>query len=146
MSLFNTNCSCNCNCNCNCKCNCTIAAFIISAIIGVITTILQITGTVTLTPVFLWAAFGVAIAYLGALTIAAAVNGKTEGQSCICNALNTVLAGVLGTIALAAVIAVIGITATSIVSAILSGLLLFFLALTVITTTCLIRYLTDCRN
>ena len=140
MSLFN------CSGNCNCRCNCTVAAIVISAIIGVITTILQITAAITLAPVFLWVAFGIAVLYLGVLTVAAALAGQTEGSNCICNALNTLLVGILGTIALAAVLVVVGITATSILSAILGGLLLFFLTLTLLTTVCLIRYLTDCRN
>ena len=134
------------NCNCNCRCNCTVAAIVISAIIGVITTFLQITGIITLAPVFLLVAFGIAVLYLGVLTVAAALAGRTEGSSCICNALNTLLVGILGTIALAAVLAVVGITATGIVSAILAGLLLGFLTLTFASTFCLIRYLTDCRR
>ena len=134
------------NCNCSCRCNCAIAAIVISAIIGVITTILQITGVITLAPVFLWVAFGIGVLYLGVLTVSAAIAGRSEGRSCICNTLNTLLAGILGTIALAAILAVAGITATSILSAILVGLLLFFLSLVLVSTVCLIRYLTDCRS
>ena len=140
MSLFN------CSCNCNCRCNCTVAAIIISAIIGVVATILQITAAITLAPIFLWIAFGIAVLYLGVVTVAAALAGRTEGRGCVCNALNTLLVGILGTIALAAVLAVVGITATSILSAVLVGVLLAFLALTFLETVCLIRYLADCRD
>lgn len=140
MSLFN------CSCNCNCRCNCTVAAIILSAIIGVITTILQITAVITVAPAFLFVAFGIAVLYLGIVTVAGALAGQREGRSCICNALNTLLAGILGTIALAAVLAVVGIVATSILSAVLVGALLFFLSLTFLATVCLIRYLTDCRS
>ena len=131
MTLFN------CSCNCNCRCNCTVAAIIISAIVGVIATILQITAAITLAPIFLGIAFGIAVLYLGVLVVTAALAGGTEGRSCICNALNTLLVGIL---------VVVGIAATSIISAILVGLLLFFLTLTIVTTACLIRYLADCRS
>ena len=134
------------NCNCNCRCNCTAAAFIISAVIGVITTILQITAVITLAPVFLWVAFGIAVVYLGVLTVAAALARRADGTGCICTALNTLLIGILGTIVLAAVLVVAGITATSILSAILVGLLLFFLSLTLTATVCFVRYLADCRS
>jgi len=140
MTLFN------CSCNCNCRCNCTVAAIIISAIVGVIATILQITAAITLAPIFLGIAFGIAVLYLGILAVTAALASRTEGRSCICNALNTLLVGILGTIALSAVLVVVGIAATSIISAILVGLLLFFLTLTIVTTACLIRYLADCRS
>ncbi len=140
MSLFN------CSCNCNCRCNCTVAAIIFSAIIGVITTILQITAVITVAPIFLWVAFGIAVLYLGVVTVAGALAGRSDGRSCICNALNTLLVGILGTIALAAVLAVAGIVATSILSAVLVGALLSFLTLTFLATVCLIRYLTDCRS
>ena len=55
--------------------------------------------------------------------------------------LNTLLAGVLGVILLA-----VGIVATSILSAILVGVLLFFFSLTLTSTACLVRSLADCRN
>lgn len=138
MSLF--------NCNCNCRCNCTVAAIVISAIIGVIAIFLQITAVITLAPVFLWVAFGIAVLYLGVLTVAAALAEQAERRSCICSALNTLLVSILGTIALSAVLVVVGITATSILSAILVGLLLFFLSLVLASTVCLIRYLADCRS
>ena len=140
MTLFN------CSCNCNCKCTCTVAAIILSAIVGVIATILQITGAFALTPVIVGTAFGIAIVYLGILAITAALAGRNEGRSCFFNALNTLLAGILGTIALAAIITVAGAAAAVVISAILTGLLLFFLTLTIVATACLVRYLTDCRS
>lgn len=62
MSLF----------SCDSKCNCTIAAIIVSAIVGVVTAFLQITGVITVAPVFLWVVFGIAVVYLG--------GGRSDGS------------------------------------------------------------------
>lgn len=115
--MFQTNC-------CNCKCRCSVAALIASAILGVLGTFLQITGVITVTTAFLWVAFGIAVVYLGILTAAAIIAKRTEPTRCRCSSLDTLLIGILGTILLA-----VGITATSIITAILVGLLVFFLFL-----------------
>ena len=133
MSLF----------NCNCKCNCTIAAIIVSIIVGVITACLQITGAITVAPVFLWVVSGIAVVYLGILVIAAALTDRT-GRDCLCETLNTLLIGILGTILLALILLAAGIVATSVISAILVGLLLLFVTLVITSTACLIRQLIHC--
>ena len=51
---------------------------------------------------------------------------------------------VLGTVLLALVLLAVGITATSVVSAILVGLLVFFLWLTVAASACYVRCAADC--
>lgn len=129
---------------CRCKCSCLLAAVIASIILGVVTAFLQITGTVTVTTAFLWVVFGIAIVYLGVLVVAAALSGREEGSVCLCATLNALLAGILGTVLLAVVLLAVGITATSILSAILVGILAFFFALTLTATACLIRGLSDC--
>lgn len=132
--------------NCNFKCNCTVAALIVSVIIGVIAAFLQITGVITVAPVFLWVAFGIAIVFLGLLVVAAALAGRTEQSVCGRTALNALLVGILGTILFAVVLLAVGVTATSVVSAILVGLLLFFFTLTLTSSACFVRGLSDCTN
>lgn len=132
MSLF----------NCNCRCSCTAAAVIAGAIIGVLSAFFQITGIITVTPAFLWVAFGIAVVYLGVLVPATALAGT--GGVCKCDALAALLAGILGTVLFAAVLLAVGIVATSVLSAILVGLLLFFFTLTFGATACFVRCLAGC--
>lgn len=136
MSLF----------NCNCKCKCTIAAIIVSIIVGVIAAFLQITGVITVAPVFLWVAFGIAVVYLGVLVVATAVARRSDQCGCKCDTLDTLLIGILGTILFAVVLLAVGIVATSIVSAILAGLLLIFFTLTLTSSACFVRCIADCGN
>lgn len=130
--------------SCNFKCSCTLAAIIASAIVGVVTAFLQITGVITVAPVFLWVAFGIAVVYLGVLVATAA--RRTETGECVCTALNTLLAGILGAILLAVVLLAVGIVATSVLSAILVGILLFFLSLTLTGAACYVRCLAACGS
>lgn len=130
--------------NCGCRRDCVIIGLILSAIVGVLTAFLQITGVITVSVPFLWVAFGIAVVYLAVLAAATTLTRRTDGGGCVCRALNTLLVAILGTILLAVVLLAVGITATSVVSAILVGLLLFFLALTFTGTACLIRCYTDC--
>lgn len=129
-------------CNCSCRRSCTIAALVVSAVIGVIGAFLQITGVITLTPVFLWVAFGIAVGLLGLLVLSV----RCRENACTCNALEALLAGILATVLLAAILLTVGITATSVVSAILVGLLLFALALTVTAAACYVRQVSGCGS
>ena len=134
------------NCNCSSKCNCTLAAIAASAIIGILAAFFQITAVITISPVFLWVAFGIAVVFLGVLVVSAALTGRSEACACLCSALNVLLAGILGTILLAVVLLAVGIVATSVISAILVGLLFFFLTLTFTSAACLARCLVNCGN
>ena len=132
--------------NCGCKGSCTVAAFIASAIIGVLAAFFQITGVITVTPAFLWVAFGIAVVYLAVLVVASALNrGAVQGE-CLCDQLNALLIGILGTILFALVLLAVGIVATSVVSAILVGLLLFFLSLTLTASACFVRCQANCGS
>ena len=133
------------NCNCSCKCVCSIIAIIASIILGVVTAFLQISGVVLITTTFLWVVFGIAVGYLAVLLVASAfARGAT--CSCICRTLATALVGILGTVLFSVVLLGVGITATSIVSAILAGLVLGFFALTISATACLVKCLANCCN
>ena len=128
---------------CRYKCSCTILALIASLVIGIIGAFLQITAVITVTPVILWVLLGIAVALLGLLVLSAALQ---TCRSCPegCSILNTLLIGSLGTILFAAVLLLVGITATSVVSAILVGLVLFFFSLALTTLACYIRCLSGC--
>lgn len=127
---------------CNMKCNCTVLALVAAAIIGVIAAFLQITGVITVAPVFLWVAFGIAVVYLGALVVTGGRRGEAGG--CVCRTLGTLLAGILGTALFAVILLAVGIVATSVISAILVGVLVFFLALTLAGSACYVKCLADC--
>lgn len=134
------------DCNYSCRCRCTLAALIVSAVIGVLTAFFQITGVITVAPVFLWVVLGIGVVYLGILVVAAALARSGEACGCRCSVLNTLLIGILGAIGFAAVLLAVGIVATSPLSAILVGLLLFFFSLTLTSSACLVRHLADCGS
>ena len=127
----------------NCNCKCTAVSVVAAVILGIIAAFLQITGTITVTTAFLWAALGIAVVYLGVLLVSTALARRTP-TACGCSALNATLAGVLGSILFATVLLAGGVVATSVVSAILVGILVFFLTVAFAATACLVRYLADC--
>lgn len=131
--------------NCGGKRDCTLYAIIASLILGVIAAFLQITGIITVTPVYLAAALGIAVVYLGVLLVATALARRVH-DLCICRTLKAVLAGILATILLAVILLAVGITAPSVISAILVGLLVAALTLTFAGTACLILCVADCEN
>ena len=132
--------------NCSCKRDCTLIAVVASLILGVVAAFLQITAVITVTPVFLWVALGIAVGYLGILLVTTALARRAECKPCVCSSLKTVLTGILGAILFAVVLLAVGITATSVVSAILIGLLVASLTLTFGGSACLVLCLTDCEN
>lgn len=133
------------NCSCSCKNNCVLAALIVSFVVGVITAFLQITAAITVTPVFLLVAAGIAVVYLGILLAVAAPERRAERCPCLCTALNAVLLGILGTLLFAGILLAFGIVATSVITAILVGLLVASLSLTLTGSACLVRCRADCE-
>ena len=133
-------------CNCTNRCSCILAAIIASVILGVIAAFAQITGVITVATVFLWAALGFGVVYLAAVLLAAALTDRSLRAGCLCDTLDALLVGILGTVLFAIVLLAAGTTATSIISAILVGLLTAALTLTVTATACFIRNLLDCGS
>ena len=131
-------------CNCNCRFNCTLFAVISAAILGVVAAFLQISGVITVTTAFLWVALGIGLVYLAGLLVASVGRRGGNASDCLCSALNTLLAGVLGTVLLALILLAVGITATSVLSAVLVGVLVFFLWLTVAASACYVRCAVEC--
>lgn len=132
--------------NCNCRCNCTASAFILSVILGVLAAFLQITGIISVAPVFLWVAFGIAVVYLGVLIVATALANPSEQCSCMCFAVRALLFGILGTILFALILLAVGVETAGAVVALLLGLLVFFFALMLTNAACFVRSLSDCGN
>lgn len=132
-------------CSCNCRVNCTVAAFVAALIAGVVGAFAQISGAIVIGTTFLWAIAGSAAAYLLALVAGAIFNGRTVPCAC-CNALNATLLGALATILAAGILLLTGITATSVVSALLVGIFLFGATLTATGAVCFVRCITACNG
>ncbi len=132
------------SCRC-CKTSCTVIAIVTSLIIGIITSFLRITATITLTPAFLWVLLGIAVGYL-AITLVSGAIFRKECCNDLCTIVTTFLVGVLGTILLSIVLLAIEFVATSIIGAILTGGLLFFFFLTLTSIACLVRCFLNCND
>lgn len=132
-------------CNSHCSCPCTIGVVIASAILGIVAAFLQIAGVITVSLIFPIVVLGIAVVYLGILAATSAIC-PCEDERCRCSALNTVLAGILGSVLFSAVLLAVGIVATSVLSAILVGLVVFFGTLTLTATACYVRTQADCGN
>ena len=133
-------------CPCRNYCNCTIAALVLSVVLGIVAAFLQISGTIAVTAAFLWVALGIGVVYLGVSLIASAMARCAEGTTCKCAALTAQLLGALATALVALVLLGVGIVATSVVSALLVGLLVASLVLTLASTACLARNLFGCSH
>ncbi len=123
---------------CGCKNTCTSIAVVASLIIGVVTAFLRVMGVITVTPAFLWVTFGIAVVYL-AILLANALFSPTDVGICTAKTANAVLAGIVGTVLFSVILLAITFAATSIVGAILAGVLLFFFSLIITTTACLVK-------
>lgn len=123
--------------NCPQRISCGFLAVVSSLIIGIITAFLSITGTITLTPAFLWVTLGIGVGYIAILLIASAIKG--HGCECSCGAASTLLTGALGTALFSLVLLAITFAEASLTLAIITGILLFFLSLTLTSAACLIK-------
>lgn len=130
------------NMNCGCKINCVGIAFIVSLIVGIVAAFLTITAVITLSPLFLGIAFGIAIVYLAVIFLVTGF-GNCFTRRCE-GALNALLLGILGTIITSGILFAVTFAATSVIGAIIAGALLFFFALIVTATACLVRCLAEC--
>lgn len=134
------------NCGCRTRLGCTLLAAIAAVILGIVAGFLQITAVITVTPLLLWVALAIAVVYLAVLTVVTGMAPTGACRPCMCATLNTVLAGILATALFAVVLLAVGITATSVASAILVGLLTASLTLTLASSACLIKCMADCEG
>ena len=126
--------------DCSCRGSCTTGAVIASIAIGIIAAFLRITAAITVTPAFLWVLFGIAVVYLGVLLIAS-VQLKCCGNypCCIKTILTVLLLSLLATVLFSVILLAIEFVATSVVGAVITGLLLLSFSLSLSETACLIR-------
>ncbi len=130
--------------NCECKRDCLLFSAIASIIIGIIVAFLRITGVITVTPVLLIIAFGIAVLFLLATLIATALWGRSNCRACVYTAISAVLVGVLGTLLLSVVLLVIPFVATSVIGAIITGALAAFLSYIFTATACAVKCFAKC--
>lgn len=132
---------------CDNKCKCTFAGFLASLIIGIIAALLRFTAVITVTPAFLWVVFGIAVVYLG-LALVGTAHARTDGccRTCICSALTSLIAGILGTVLFSVVLLAIEFAATSVLGAVFVGALLFSFSLTITSTACLVKGYAGCKE
>lgn len=131
---------------CNNQNNCTGIAVVASTIIGIITAFLTFTAVITVTPAFLWVLFGIAVVYLAITLILSTVRRFSGTRSCACNILPVLLVAILGTILTSVVLLGITFAATSVIGAIITGLLLAFFSLIITTVACLAKCLSECSD
>ncbi|MBQ6823829.1 MAG: hypothetical protein IJP27_04190, partial [Clostridia bacterium] len=109
--------------------DCTAVGVVIALIVGIITAFLRYTAVITVTPAFLWVTLGIAVVYLAILLAV----GPREGCG---NPLTALLAGILGTALFSLILLGVSFAATSVIGAIFTGALLFFLALILLSAAC----------
>ena len=125
------------NSNCNRKVDCVFLALAASVLVGIATAILTYTAIITVTSVFYWVAFGIAVGYLALTLVTAPFRNSVRG--CSCDVLDFLLTGILGTAFTALLLLAVTFAATSVLGAIVTGLLLGFFTLTLTTTACLTK-------
>ena len=128
---------------CSCRCNCTLIGLAASVLLGVIAAFLAIAGTITVAVTFGWVTLGIAVVYLAVALVAVSCYGC--GSDCKCAALRALIAGVLSMALASLVVLAVGLVATSVVSALLIGWLVASLALTLVSTACLVSDLAGCN-
>ena len=133
--------------NCNCRIGCTVSGLIVSLIAGIVTLVLNITGTITVLPLFLWIGFGIAVGLLIiTFGVAAFTDEERKERGCICRALSSLQFGALGAILSALVLLAVDFGGISIIGAILYGVFFFFFVLLITSVICLARCYASCNE
>lgn len=131
------------NQNC-CVRDCVTWALIVSIVAGIVTAFLRITAVIELSVVALAVALGIGVVYLALLLLTAALVRGTEYTGCLCRRVNAALIGALLTVLAAVVLLAIPFAATSIIGAIVYGILAAGFTLLLTATACTVRCLTGC--
>ena len=132
--------------NCESKINCTGISFITSLILGIIAAFLQITAVIAIPPILLGSAIIVALVFLLVILLAVSLTQASASCRALCSVVSVLLLGILGSILFAAILLIIDIAATSVIGAILVGLLVFSFSLFILTTACLIKCIANCND
>ena len=133
------------NC-CTCRTGCTGLGIAASVIIGIVAALLTVTANIAIPTPFLWTLFGIAVGYLAVALVSASLGQTPTVRECVCSALTTLLAGILGTVLTSVILLTIDVAATGVLGAIITGLLLLFFTLTLTTTACIVRCLFGCGD
>lgn len=125
------------------RCNCTLLSVVVSIAVGVIAAVLLFTAVITVAPVFYWVALGISIGFLAiALATSLTACGCSAGR-CRGSALGAFIVGALGAILTSLILLGVSFAATSVIGAIVFGVLLFFLSLLATSTACVIKCYID---
>ena len=126
------------NCNGRTKFDCTVLAIMASLIIGITTAILRFTAIITVPVVFLWVTFGIAVLFL-AVTLFSALNARRiRTDVCFGDAIPLLLLGILVTILASVILLAIEFAATSVLGAIITGVLLTAFSLIFTASACFV--------
>lgn len=134
--------------DCPCRNTCTTIALIISLVVGIIAAFLRITAAITVTPAFLWTVLGIAVVYLGVLLLTSTSLRccGTSTPCCIKTIFSVLLGAIVATVLLSVVLLAVEFAATSVLGAVLTGLLLFSFFLTLTEVACLIRCIVTSKD
>lgn len=133
------------NC-CTCRRNCMVLALIVSGLIGVVAAFLRITGVITVPTAVLAGAFVLAAVYLATLLVVSSLLRAQFENGCLCPAVQGILAGILVTALTAITLLAVPFAATSVVGALVTGVLAAGASLIFAGTACLVKCLTDCNG
>ncbi len=126
---------------CERSCRCAPLSVLAGIAVGVIAAFLQVTGTITIMPVFYLITFGIAVG-LAAITLITAAIAR-RATPCALRGMTVLITGILGTTFTSLLLLAVSFAATSLVGAVFVGILLFFFTLTITGSTCFARHLVD---
>ena len=123
-----------------------VLALIVSGLIGVVAAFLRITGGITVPTAILAGAFVLAAVYLATLLVVSSLLRAQFENGCLCPAVQGILAGILATALTAITLLAVPFAATSVVGALVTGVLAAGASLIFAGTACLVKCLTDCNG
>lgn len=134
------------NRGCACRPGCLFRVRIVSTVIGIVAAFLRTRAVFTVPAAFLIGAFVLAAVYLATILVVSVLLRAQPNKDCLCPVVGGALAGILTTALTATVLLVIPFGATSIVGAIVTGLLAAGVSLILGATACLVRCLAGCAE
>ena len=132
--------------NCNRRIECAFLSIAASIIVGIVAAIAQFTALITLTPVFYVVAFGIAVLFLLVLLALSPVLDKTACRGCCNSNVKLATIGILGTIVTAIILIAVSFAATSVLGAIVVGLLAAFFTLMITSSVCAVNCASACSG
>lgn len=131
--------------SCECRPSCNKTAIVISIILGIVAFFLRLFYVIIASPVFLWVVFGVAVLFLALAFYTFTRNQASAESRCKCSILPILLVGIIGTI-LTSVVLLLACFIPCCIIAIITGFLIFFFSLLLISIANLILCKAGCKN